>query len=284
MNDLPLDILVLLNKYYLTSVSRLMLKHTNHCWQQIVGENFNVSTRNIAEKGHLNVLQWLKDYGHKPNKWTFAYAAKGGHLDILKWLREIECEGTYWATNYAAHNGHLDVLMWLKDNGYQLHENAINYAASGGHLNIIRWLKKTKCPITEKLTEWAAKSNDMDIIIWGYINDIKISMTCIPSAARNGNTEMLDFLICRRCEINIEPTTRLAIVHGRMNVLEYLHRNNLIDESCLNICMYKENLKILKWVKNTGYQIIISDYLKEYIFQECKNKRMIAWLKENNYI
>jgi hypothetical protein len=280
MDGLPSD---LLQEQFFPSLTLLMLRHTCHTLKEKIKQQ-KFSHRNIAKQGYLNILKWCHGYGFKPNKWTFVCTAKGGHLDILEWLQEIKCEENGWATIYAAQNGYLNVLKWMKTNRCILHQNAINYAASSGHFDVVKWLKKTGCPTDERLSEAAARTNNMELLIWCYIYGLEISICCVPAASKNGNVNMIKYLLDHGSPVNREPTTRVAVNHGRMNVLNFLHDMDFIDEECLiSQSIHKENLKVLKWAKEKGYQIVLSDYAKANI-NDCKNKNMINWLKDNNYI
>ena len=42
-------------------------------------KTFNI----VAQKGHLNVVKYLKENGCTWNLETCAFAAKGGHLEVL---------------------------------------------------------------------------------------------------------------------------------------------------------------------------------------------------------
>jgi len=63
-----------------------------------------------ARKGHLHVLQWLREHGCPWNSSTCAYAAKEGHLDVLKWAREHGCPWTAATRDAAATKGYSDNL------------------------------------------------------------------------------------------------------------------------------------------------------------------------------
>jgi len=44
-----------------------------------------------AGGGHLEILQWAREYGCPWDEGTCYNAARGGHLEALKWLRDNGC-------------------------------------------------------------------------------------------------------------------------------------------------------------------------------------------------
>lgn len=77
-----------------------------------------------AKKGHLHVLQWLREIeGPWDSFGCILCAARNGHVHILQWLREFvrpldkSTFGNH--CDEAAANGHLHVLQWLLDNGFR---------------------------------------------------------------------------------------------------------------------------------------------------------------------
>jgi hypothetical protein len=75
----------------------------------------------VAEKGHLELLQWARTtYGASIlDSGTLAAAAAGGHRSILEWLRLPE-QGCVWDESVceaAAESGDLALLQWLRREG-----------------------------------------------------------------------------------------------------------------------------------------------------------------------
>jgi len=118
----------------------------------------------VANKGHLEVLQWLhttfqltaKD-ARSNNNWAFRRAAEKGHLKVLQWLHttygltaeDVRSNNNY-AFRYAAKNGHLQVLEWLHTTYGLTAEDArsednfaFRSAAKNGHQHVLQWLYTT---------------------------------------------------------------------------------------------------------------------------------------------
>jgi hypothetical protein len=47
-----------------------------------------VISSEVARRGHLHVLKWIREWGCSWDAWTCAKAAEGGHFDLLQWARE----------------------------------------------------------------------------------------------------------------------------------------------------------------------------------------------------
>jgi len=72
-----------------------------------------------AEKGHIHIIQWLKEEKGLQLFGELYYFAidGGGHFLILKWLREQACPWDDYIFKYAAVHGNLEILQWLHDEG-----------------------------------------------------------------------------------------------------------------------------------------------------------------------
>jgi hypothetical protein len=283
MQDLPTDISFLLKDKYFDGVSLYMLKHTDTFWNKNI-KDIKVPHRQIAYKGQLSILQSLFEFGWRPSKWTFAYAAKGGHINVLEWLHSVGCPGTECASNYAAYNGHNNVLKWLASKGYPFGNHCVTYAASGGHLELVKLLEMIDVHSYENLFQWAIYGNNSDVINWCFSENIYISEVCASAAMKKGSCDLLRRLLDADANLMTEPMTRIAVINNRMDMLELMDEEDLIDLPCLvQMSIYKNNLKILRWAKNQGYEIIVHDKIKAHI-QNCKNKRMLKWLTNNKYV
>lgn len=125
----------------------------------------------VAEKGHLDILEYMYDkgcrlaidvpyraalYGHRHILWWLSTseiymdiqrvcetAASGGHLGILKiyydpWKAQFSDVAVI-----AAERGYLDILLWMNERNYigRLSKNkCITIAVERGHQHIVDWL------------------------------------------------------------------------------------------------------------------------------------------------
>lgn len=77
--------------------------------------------RYTAEKGNLEVMQWLRSRGCPWDESACSAAAGNGHLEMLQWLREHKCPWDSQTTLAAAKGGHLGVIQWATAKGCLLH-------------------------------------------------------------------------------------------------------------------------------------------------------------------
>lgn len=98
-----------------------------------------------AFSNNIRKLNFLKKLGKKPTYHAIDWAAERGHMEVLKWLKKhfghIGCS-TYAMSNAAAF-GRLDVLNWLKDNYGHIgpSDRAMNRALLKGQLKCMKWLQ-----------------------------------------------------------------------------------------------------------------------------------------------
>ena len=56
-------------------------------WKQKGDQEFVPPVDWAAQRGHLQVLQWIRAHGGEWTSRTANWAAQGGHLQILQWIR-----------------------------------------------------------------------------------------------------------------------------------------------------------------------------------------------------
>jgi hypothetical protein len=71
-----------------------------------------------ADKGHLEVLQWLRSEGCPWDERTCMFAATGGHLETLQWARAHGCPWNDELLHFAVVHGHTHVIQWAQRNGW----------------------------------------------------------------------------------------------------------------------------------------------------------------------
>ena len=71
----------------------------------------------MAEKGNLELLQFLRAKGCPWDEDTCSSAAYNGHLECLKYAHENGCRWDKETCEFAARNGRLKCLKYLHENG-----------------------------------------------------------------------------------------------------------------------------------------------------------------------
>jgi hypothetical protein len=131
----------------LDNVSKLMLKNTNVYFSRKISEKLSVDIKYVAEKGYLNIVQFLYKKSVYNDMYLCMYAAKGGHINILEWLYKINNDISIYMCLYGtAIGGHFKVVEWLESidpfivvaNEKILHSTAIQH----NNIQLVRWLKE----------------------------------------------------------------------------------------------------------------------------------------------
>ena len=102
----------------------------------------------MAEKGNLELLQFLRAKGCPWNEWTCANAACKGHLECLKYLHENGCPWDEGTCLGAAH-GRLDCLKYAREKGCPWDEVTCSAAALHGYLECLKYAHENGCPWNE---------------------------------------------------------------------------------------------------------------------------------------
>jgi len=109
---------------------------------------FGNGNHRYAARGKLNTLKWLETKGVSMNKERCAEeAAYRGHLNILQWLREEQGFKLYGDLyeSVIIGRGSLHVLKWLREQACPWGEYSFKYAAEKGKLDILQWLHDEGC-------------------------------------------------------------------------------------------------------------------------------------------
>ena len=108
-------------------------------------------------RGHLDVLEFLRTCGCPLSDETCTLAAQSGHLNILKYVRKLGCAWNVWTTAAAAAGGHLDVLKWARSEGCPWDAKTCSNAATGGHLGVLKWARSEGCP-----WDWGTRASALE--------------------------------------------------------------------------------------------------------------------------
>jgi len=197
-----------------------------------VRSNNNYALRVAAEKGHVAVLQFLK------NTWDLT-------------LQDVRSDYNF-ALRVAVGKGHVDVLQFLKNTwdltlqDVRAETNcALRWAAGGGHVNTLQFLKNTW-----DLTLQDVRSDDND---------------ALREAAYNGHVHVLQFLkntwdlTLQDVRADYNYALRWAAANGHVDVLQFLTNTwdlTLQDvRSCDNFALRwaaaNDHVDVLQFLKNT---------------------------------
>ena len=121
----------------------------------------------LAERGHLALIKWLRAKGCPWDATACSGAAGGGHLEVLQYLHSKKCPWDWWACYGAAESGHLNVLQWLHAKGCPWDATACAGAVKGDHLEVLQWLRANGCPWDKwACVRAATRKNRIAVLKW----------------------------------------------------------------------------------------------------------------------
>ena len=124
----------------------------------------------LARRGDLRLLCWVREQGCQWDSETCALAAQGGHLEVLQWARANGAPWNVSVCSNAAENGHLEVLQWAQANGAPWNEYVCYWAAGNGHLEVLQWARANGAPWDEGVCYGAAKNGHLEVLQWARAN------------------------------------------------------------------------------------------------------------------
>jgi hypothetical protein len=191
------------------------------------------------------MLKWLQT-----EQWcvfdegTCTGAAQGGQLAALQYLRSIDCSWeVQYVALYAAASGSIEMVKWLQQQqGIAIHADVLANAAAAGLINMCQYLHRTGCELTGTACDRAAASGEMGTLRWlrdnGCSWDVyEVSM----AAARNGHTDVLDFIIEQGEVLDAEmlvSTLNYAGVYDQLQAAQCLRQHGAEWPTILGYIMY----------------------------------------------
>ena len=106
--------------------------------------------RNAFEIGDFDTkstISWALEKCSEEKKKRFcSKMAEKGNLELLQFLHENGCPWDEETCTRAAQYGHLECLKYAHENGCPWHEDTCAYATSRGHLDCLQYAHENGCP------------------------------------------------------------------------------------------------------------------------------------------
>ena len=227
-------------------------------WSKFVNKiNIQNCAYIAANKGQLNVLDYLLKNGCEFNELVGCEAILGNQFETLQWLlNKFSWDGLKLCST-AAKTGNLLILQFLHKNQIQWNHFVSIEAAKGGHLELLKWALENGCEYNLKTWFNAAKYGHLEVLKWAKLKDFTyISHFIIPvGAAQNGHLEVLKWTF--ENGYNLHYITGMAAVkYGHLEVLKWLHIKECeFNEKTFGSAIIGNHIEILKWFQENGYHI-----------------------------
>ncbi len=144
-----------------------------------------------AVVGGIDAMKWLVCEGLEIDKFVVIKAVERGHLNMLEWMKDNKYE--YMSgINYAAYHGHLHIIQWAEKDGYVGTHDA-DSAASGSQLHILKWLTSKGWKPDDNIIETAAYRGSTDIIQWCLDNGVAWSQKVLVCAIACNNIHVVEW-------------------------------------------------------------------------------------------
>ncbi|KAG5181340.1 hypothetical protein JKP88DRAFT_196005 [Tribonema minus] len=190
--------------------------------------------RTLAEHGRLDVLQWARDaHNFCPTVDVATAAACGGHTHVLQWLHELMPCSTQTAHSLlkiAASSGHIDALDWVVAS-HDWHGGGAAACAA------------------------AAAAGKLAVLVRLRVHGSAWDHDAFEQAAANGQTEVMEWLICADAPLRVDDAYRRAALRGQRASLEWLEAvfdETPWDENVFSCAAGSGNVELLRWLHAGG--------------------------------
>lgn len=179
----------------------------------------------VAGSGNIRLLEWMRHPCRKQkypwNQHTTTMAAEKGHLDVLRWLRGQypPCPIDENAVQMAAVASHVHVLQWLLETETNMVKQNMTLMSRSASMSkdplcILRWLERKRLLRVDSMcVQLAVSKRRKDVVEWLYARGAQGDASCCSAAAWEGDLPMLQWLRERGCPWNV-----WTIVDGSWNM------------------------------------------------------------------
>jgi hypothetical protein len=267
----------------------LALLNVQNCEAKDAAEGIKLCA-NAAERGDMQLLQWLRAHGCAWDGYTCSCAAHHGHLDVLMWATEQGCPWSDYTCDSAASGGHLHILQWARANGCRWDAYTCQAAVSSGDLQILQWLREHGCPWDEKICFWAARDGHLHILQWAREQGCPWDTMTAALAVRNSHLHVLEWARANDCPWDLGKVLLSATADCSIKGLEWLQQNSERPWTAAEMISMLEDagtsgeLVALRWLRNCGAEWpsnFYSFYSNADEIEGCWEEGAVMWALAN---
>ena len=251
----------------------------------------NKSTADMAaQKGNVEMLQWLWEEGCEVDSHSLRYAVENDNIECLEWAANVDGSllvdsfGVCWALEDAARCGNLRIVQWLHTRGYAGRTRECLVAARGGHLVMLQWLRANGYEWAdlgrgEEVCSEAAAGGHLELLQWAYGAGAPCNAYACSRAAEGGHLETLKWLrLVAKCAWNQWSMVKAA-QKGHIEVMAWLLANGakctaMACESAILARKYES----VKWLRARGCPVCA---LSCSAAVRVNNMELLVWLRNN---
>ena len=193
--------------------------------------------------------------------WSLMYC----NIEFFKWFSK---QGHYFkniviAINIAAEYGNIKMLEWFKNNfpNFEYQHDAVNSAAANGHIHVLEWFKNLnqEFKYSEDAIDNACKNGHINVLEWFCESGLQLKYTGQARiyAIDRGHLEILKWF--KKQGHCFDYLFTIAVILGHFEIFKWLASNYSISKylgRIIQIATKNNNIEVLDWIKNKGYDKI----------------------------
>lgn len=252
-------------------------------------ENIEEIINTAASHGHVSIMEWIRQ--KYPYQFVAPYADRAaieGQLAVLRWLDMVH--GLEWinmraSIGKAIMNSHISALKWLCERYPEIRENQWqpNYESAIWieifyiNVEMLKWLKKVglNIPDIRSIVTSAIRYSDIEVLNWLWDNYYvypasRANITRLGAKKYYRPIKAEEF-----ANINLNKMRHILFNYAELSVFQWLHDKGLsnpngeiielADPAYVKDGANRLGLKLLQWMADNGYKIIIDSVtLREY--------------------
>ena len=197
-----------------------------YCFKRGFRSDINILMASAAQGNQLEVVKYAMAEGATRYEVAAAWAGAAGHRDMVQFLLGFNISSYRIVMYMTAHAGHMEIIKLILEYAHDDEDIDWNYtmrgAAESGNLEIL------KLALSKGADNWAnsftsaAESGRLQVIqyLLPNIHDIAIFNNAAATAAKNGKTEIVEFLFTLFITYDWDLLLKTAVFGGQPRIVE----------------------------------------------------------------
>jgi hypothetical protein len=206
-----------------------------------------------AERGHLELLEWMRSREVTGNGSVCALAAGAGQLAVLRWLHQTGVPWDERTCAAAAASGQLAALRFAREHGCSWNTDVLRLAMKNRHRGLYSWAKQHGAPSDDRVLDAAASVGDLEQLLALIAEGVSWDSRLWLVAAGNGHLQVLQRLHLENCPRNDSDVWEAACAGNQLAVAEWLLAQNILwDARATASASWEGHLDLLRWLTDRG--------------------------------
>ena len=208
-----------------------------------------------AARRDVEVMRFLYENGFPWSADVCSEAVGSGTREMLVYARDHGCPWDEGSCNAAAWNGDMESLLYLRAHGCPW-DVATSAHAAMTNMEMLLYVIAEGCPVNAAALHFAAWYGNFETFSFLFDGFEEKPMDMFDTAIKNGHLAIIVYALEHGIVFG-EAQCRRAAVHGRVDILRYLHEQGVEwdEDDCLWQAVRYRQLEVAKYLHEVGVEM-----------------------------